>query len=95
MRMLLLLFISLTIFLAGMVFGGKEQVGKDNPTLQMVEGVDPSHQVHVGEVETMQEPSAMNFTQKTASFLEGAVEGIYDVIVTILYEIASIFFSIV
>lgn len=37
----------------------------------------------------------MTFTQKTASFLEGIVNGVYTIIVDILHDIASIFFSIV
>ncbi|MBM7597911.1 hypothetical protein JOC34_000268 [Virgibacillus halotolerans] len=40
--------------------------------------------------EEMNEPE--HFTVKTASFLETAVKGFYEVVVEILYQISSLFF---
>ncbi len=98
MRLLLMLFICISIFLAGMVFGGQEQANGEHShnssAVEVVEEIIVSDQVTSNETPTIQDPTQMNFTQKTASFLEGTVNGLYDFIVAFLYEIASIFFSI-
>lgn len=95
MRLLLLLFVCVSIFLAGMVFGGNQQTDDKESPFQVVEEIVPTKETHIEEVTTIQDPPQMNFTQKAASFLEGTVNGLYDFIVAFLYEVASIFFSIV
>lgn len=97
MRVLLVIFMCTTFFLIGIVFGNNEarQVGEPasvvDETLVVVEEVTVSDSP---EGFVYDKPVSLTLTQKTASFLEGLVNGIYTVIVDVLHEIASIFFSI-
>ncbi|MFD2046119.1 hypothetical protein ACFSTA_11950 [Ornithinibacillus salinisoli] len=50
----------------------------------------PSPEVSTTEVMDMKE--SVNFTQKTASFLESGVKVFYDAVVTILYQISQLFY---
>lgn len=94
MRFLLVLFISISIFLAGMVFGGNQQTKVNSSPIEIVEEIAIPIEAHVVEAPSTGDPSQMNLTQKVASILEGTVTGLYDFIVMVMYEIASIFFSI-
>ncbi len=94
MRVLLLLFICISIFLSGMVFESKQdQESVITDDVEIVEEVVV--QVVPNDPLDEQEMLPMNFTQQTASFLEGIVNGLYTLIVNLLHDIASIFFSIV
>jgi len=77
-----------------MVFGGNQQGEEDSSPIEIVEEISIPSNISENETPPVDDTSHMNLTQKAASILEGTITGIYDFIVMIMYEIASIFFSI-
>lgn len=75
-----------------MVVGGNQQKEVVQEPFEVVEELIVPEKQHTQDVAVVQESDADNLTQKTASFLEGAVNGLYDVIVSVLSHIASLFF---
>lgn len=76
-----------------MVFGGNE-LTEDSSHVEIVEEIPIPSNIEQDQTLAEDDLSHMNLTQKVASILEGTVIGIYEFIVMIMYEIASIFFSI-
>ncbi|RLL48029.1 hypothetical protein D8M04_01755 [Oceanobacillus piezotolerans] len=94
-------------FLSGAVYGMNQEDNKfklsENPEVSIEENIalrteedeiisysNPVDQ-SVSE-DVLSAEGKVEYTQKTASFLETSVQGFYEIIVTILYQIANIFF---
>ncbi|WP_156291119.1 hypothetical protein [Oceanobacillus salinisoli] len=105
-RMIIMLLLLAVVFLSGTHYGMSQSSGEKEVDLisgsNDMETMIPSH--HISEnSETPVTPTPIvnqdvmmddevHLTQKTASFLETSVQGFYEIVVGVMYQIAETFF---
>lgn len=99
-RSMFMLLLFIIIFLVGMV------VGIDRSQMSMVNNLDETiatddemteeaieiEEIVIEQNDIMEERSSVHFTHKIASILEASIKGFYNIVVEIMYQIASLFY---
>ena len=101
MRSFALILLLIVVFLAGILIGidkdGKAEPYQipmtDLPEMHYPEDIIVENQISEVTLIGNEIDSSNHLTQKAASFIETGVTGFYDIVVEILYQIASVVFN--
>ncbi|MGJ9457021.1 hypothetical protein [Oceanobacillus sp. CF4.6] len=98
MRLFVILLLLAVFFLSGTVFGMNQDsppVMEVNEEIKIQENPVPVAEkltVPVSSQPGLNETSSIQNTQKTASVLEAGVKGFFEILMTLMYQIAQLFF---
>ncbi|MFB4166529.1 hypothetical protein [Virgibacillus sp. JSM 102003] len=100
MRSLVVLLLLALFFLVGIVVGLDRGENENNP-IQNTENTITQEKADEKQVvavekttseDIMKAEAPEHFTQKTATFLEASVQGFYEIVVEVIYQIVQVFF---